>query len=69
MAKQYEGQSPDWDLDEWEQALTINVGAAFVCRLCGNVVMVTRGGVGIMELLCCGNLMERLEHSEAAGGR
>lgn len=49
------------DLEEWEQALSIQVGSAYVCRTCGNVVMVTRGGVGVMELICCGVLMEKLE--------
>lgn len=57
----------DWDLEEWEQALTINVGSSFVCRKCGNIVMVTRGGVGVMELVCCGVLMERVE-TKAGGG-
>jgi desulfoferrodoxin-like iron-binding protein len=53
-------RTSDWDLDEWEQALSIQVGTAYVCRACGNVVMVTRGGVGVMELICCGAPMERL---------
>lgn len=65
MAKQQEKQTLDWDLEEWEHALTINVGAAYVCRVCGNVVMVTRGGVGVMELLCCGSQMERIEPPKA----
>ena len=54
-------ETSDWELEEWEQALTINVGAAYVCRTCGNVVMVTRGGVGVMELICCGVPMELIE--------
>jgi len=49
------------DLEDWEQALSIQVGSAHVCRTCGNVVMVTRGGVGVMELVCCGVLMETIE--------
>jgi hypothetical protein len=69
MATQNDDQSADWDLDEWEQALTIDVGAAFACRICGNVVMVTRGGVGVMELLCCGAEMDRISPSKRAGGR
>ena len=50
---------PEWDLGEWENVLTINVGTAYVCRQCHNLVMVTRGGVGIMELICCGKPMEK----------
>jgi hypothetical protein len=57
-----DGDRPgEGDLEEWEQALSIQVGSAYVCRTCGNVVMVTRGGVGVMELICCGVLMEKLE--------
>lgn len=52
--------SPDWDLTEWEEVLTINVGAAYVCRECQNLVMVTRGGVGVMQLRCCGDPMEKV---------
>lgn len=56
----------DYSLDDWEKALTINVGACYVCRLCGNRVMVTRGGVGVLDLVCCGKSMEK---ASAAGGR
>lgn len=52
---------PDWDREEWEQALTIEVGTSYLCRACGNIVMVTHGGVGVMELICCGAPMERIE--------
>ena len=51
---------PGWSLGEWEKALTIHVGTAYACRKCGNLVMVTRGGVGVMQLKCCGNPMERV---------
>jgi len=59
----------EWNLGEWEQALTIEVGAAYVCRVCNNLVMVTRGGVGVMELVCCGRPMERLDPRQLAGRR
>jgi desulfoferrodoxin-like iron-binding protein len=59
---------PDWDMEEWESALTINVGTAYRCHLCGNIVMVTRGGVGVMELICCGVPMERIETGAPGGG-
>lgn len=49
-----------WEIEDWERALTIHVGAAHRCRKCGNLVMVTRGGVGVMELKCCGALMEKV---------
>ena len=48
----------EWNLGEWEQALTIKVGTAYVCRICDNLVMVTRGGIGILDMVCCGQPME-----------
>ena len=63
---------PDWDLDEWEKALTINVGTTYVCRRCENVAIVTKGGVGVMEMVCCGKEMEKLagpKNSEEGGAR
>jgi len=50
----------DYDLDDWERALTLRVGRVYVCRSCGNRVMVTRGGVGVLDLVCCGRPMELL---------
>ena len=58
---------PEWDLAEWERALTINVGTVYVCRRCGNVVMVTKGGVGVMEMTCCGDAMDKRECRPANG--
>ncbi len=52
---------PEWDLGDWEKVLTIQVGDAYLCRECQNLVMVTRGGVGFMELECCGKPMEKVE--------
>lgn len=61
MSKRFPRQSEEkWNLGEWEEALTIDVGASFICRECGNVVMVTRGGVGILDLVCCDKPMERV---------
>jgi hypothetical protein len=59
---------PEWDLGAWEQALTIHVGTSYACRQCGNLVMVTKGGVGVMEMVCCGKPMEKLASPGAAGG-
>ncbi len=69
MAEPEDSGATGSDLQDWEQSLTINVGAAFVCRACGNVVMVIRGGVGVMELLCCGRPMEAIAARKGAGGR
>lgn len=51
----------EWNLGEWEEALTINVGTTYACRECGNLAMVTKGGVGVMEMVCCGKQMEQLD--------
>lgn len=56
---------PEWNLSEWESALTINVGTVYVCRECQNIVMVTRGGLGILELQCCGKLMDKVKPPES----
>ena len=65
MADVPETAPADWDLGEWEARLTIEVGAAYVCRKCQNLVMVTRGGVGVMELICCGEPMEKVAPKDA----
>ena len=59
---------PEWDLGEWERVLNIHVGDAFVCCECGNLVMVTKGGVGIMELTCCGKRMQKAELTASDAG-
>jgi len=64
MSRMTDSDVPDWELGDWEAALTINVGTSYLCRECGNLVMVTRGGVGIMELTCCGKLMEKVERKK-----
>lgn len=56
----YGAPPPEWNLEDWEEALTIHVGTAYACRDCGNLVMVTRGGVGVMDLKCCGGAMEQV---------
>lgn len=60
---------PERDLGEWELALTIDVGTAYVCRACGNLVMVTKGGLGTLDLVCCGKPMEKLKcRPQSEGG-
>jgi desulfoferrodoxin-like iron-binding protein len=58
----------EWDLAGWEGALTINVGTSYACKACGNLVMVTRGGVGVMELNCCGQPMQKVQASGGGAG-
>lgn len=58
LSKQPETPPSDWNLGDWEAALTIQVGTAYACRQCSNLVMVTRGGVGTLDLKCCGAPME-----------
>jgi hypothetical protein len=65
MAETSEQPVGGWDLEEWVRALTIHVGTAYACRTCENLVMVTRGGVGVLELICCGEPMKQV----AAPGR
>ncbi len=60
-----ESVPPDWNLGEWETALNIHVGTGYACRDCGNLVMVTKGGVGVMDLVCCGQPMERIVAKES----
>ena len=68
MATHPETPPADWNLGEWESALTIHVGTAYVCRHCENVVMVTRGGVGMLNLVCCGKPMEKVEPKRTLTG-
>ncbi|KPK59116.1 MAG: hypothetical protein AMK73_08835 [Planctomycetes bacterium SM23_32] len=51
---------PEYNLEDWERALTIHVGTAYACHGCGSLVMVTKGGVGVMDLVCCDREMEQV---------
>lgn len=53
--------SPEWSVTEWEQAWTIKVGRAYVCDECGTMVMVTKGGVGVLEPRCCDRPMKAVD--------
>lgn len=59
--------SPEESMDAWQQALSIHVGTVYGCRRCGNLVIVTRGGVGNMELSCCGEAMQ-VRNPRGCGG-
>ncbi|MFQ6093782.1 MAG: hypothetical protein ACE5OR_14100 [bacterium] len=50
--------SAEWTREEWEQAWTIHLGRAYACQTCGTLVMVTKGGIGVLEPICCGQDME-----------
>ncbi|MHC4481685.1 MAG: hypothetical protein ACYS8K_07005 [Planctomycetota bacterium] len=65
MSNLPETPPPEWDLGDWERTLTIEVGSAYACRDCENLVMVTRGGVGIMQLICCGSPMQKVGPARA----
>jgi hypothetical protein len=47
-----------WTQEEWEREWRIEVGTAYACKKCGNVVMITKGGVGTLEPYCCEQLMQ-----------
>lgn len=51
----------EWGREEWKKAWNLRVGKAFHCSKCGAMVMVTKGGVGMLELKCCGMPMEPVE--------
>lgn len=48
---------PEWTTEEWTQAWTIHVGRAYRCAKCDTMIMVTKGGVGTLEPICCGEPM------------
>lgn len=54
----------EWTVDEWKDAWTIKVGKAYVCHECEAMAMVTKGGIGVLEPICCGKEMSPLEESE-----
>ncbi len=60
MSESNESKGADWYLADWERALTIHVGEAYACRRCENLVMVTKGGIGVLDLVCCGGPMEKV---------
>jgi len=56
---------PEWTTDEWTAAWTIHVGTVYRCDACGTMVMVTKGGVGNLEPICCGEPMEPVEQPDS----
>ncbi|MDI6794852.1 MAG: hypothetical protein QME81_18630, partial [bacterium] len=50
--------SPEWSVEEWTREWTIHVGKAYACSVCGTIIMVTKGGIGVLDPICCGKPME-----------
>jgi len=53
----------EWSSEQWEDSWTINVGKAYSCEVCGTVIMVTKGGIGMLEPICCEKTMKSLAES------
>ena len=54
----------DWTTSEWTNAWTIHVGKAYRCAKCDTLVMSVKGGVGVLEPLCCGEPMTPIENPD-----
>jgi len=55
---------PEWTPDEWQAAWTIHVGRAYRCERCATMIMVTKGGIGTLEPICCGEPMKPVEQPD-----
>jgi hypothetical protein len=60
MSKEDNLSSAEWSTDEWTSEWTIRVGKAYFCQVCGTMVMVTKGGIGVIEPRCCGKVMREV---------
>ena len=49
---------PEWNADDWQSAWSINVGKTYKCSVCGNLIIVVRGGTGTLEPRCHDKMME-----------
>ncbi len=58
MSKEKEVFTGEWTPEQWQAAWNIQVGRVFACRTCGTMVIVSRGGVGNLEPICCKKMME-----------
>jgi hypothetical protein len=58
---------PEWTVDQWERAWTIHVGKAYSCQKCGNMIMVIKGGVGVLDPSCCDVPMTPIKEQEISG--
>jgi hypothetical protein len=55
----------EWTVDEWQDAWSIRVGRVYACAGCGSMVMVTKGGIGVLEPTCCGKPMKIVENPDS----
>ncbi len=62
-------QPPEWTPEEWMGAWTIHVGKAYRCDKCQTMVMVTKGGVGTLEPICCGEPMKLIAQPDTIADR
>ncbi|MFP4056438.1 MAG: hypothetical protein ACLF0G_06180 [Candidatus Brocadiia bacterium] len=56
---------PEWTTEEWISAWTIHVGTAYRCEDCDTLIMVTKGGVGTLEPICCRKPMTRVSQPDS----
>jgi hypothetical protein len=54
----------EWTAEQWRRAWNIQVGKAYSCRRCCTMIMVTKGGVGNLEPICCGRKMELISRDD-----
>jgi hypothetical protein len=52
--------SGEWNPDQWKKAWSIHVGKAYACKTCGSMIMVTKGGTGVLQPICCGKPMREI---------
>ena len=64
MTEEIDFYSAEWSVDEWTKHWTIHVGRAYNCSQCGTMVMITKGGIGVMKPKCCGNDMFLVEKAD-----
>ncbi len=61
MSEDSFSSNAEWSVGEWSEEWSITVGKAFACSECGTMIMVTKGGIGVLETKCCGKEMRTVE--------
>jgi hypothetical protein len=56
-------ETGEWTVEQWRKAWSIHVGKAYTCNQCHTMIMVTKGGIGTLEPLCCGQKMQPVKSS------
>jgi hypothetical protein len=54
----------EWSVEQWQKAWTVHVGRAYACDECGTMIMVTKGGTGVLEPQCCGKPMREVSNPD-----